>query len=86
MIQITEQLRQIITTHLDVEVSIDDISAETQLMGEGLALDSIAIIELITSVEDTFNVQLSEDDLDMEKFSTINSLAQLIASKQAVPA
>jgi acyl carrier protein len=47
----------------------------------GLGVDSIAIVELISLVEQHFDFQFSDAELTPESFSTLNVLANIIANK-----
>lgn len=44
-------------------------------------LDSTGIIELVTFVEETFNISVPDLDLITDNFSSINSIANYIQSK-----
>lgn len=72
------QLRRLIATRLDVNLKEADISADVSLMEDGLRLDSLAIVELITLIEDTFHIQFGEDDLTMDTFASLRTLAEVI--------
>ena len=50
----------------------------TELFGSLPQLDSLALVELITMVEDRFNFDLDEDDITAEVFCTVDSLARHI--------
>lgn len=78
---IIEQLKSIIASKLDVNIHFDDIQEDAPLFEEGLGLDSIAIMELITLIEAEFNFKFTELELDMEQFKDIQTLAHLIAHK-----
>ncbi|MET1134258.1 MAG: phosphopantetheine-binding protein [Aeromicrobium sp.] len=48
---------------------------ETELFGSLPELDSLALVELITVVEERFDLELDEDDITAEVFGTVGSLA-----------
>lgn len=52
----------------------------TQLFGSLPELDSLALVELITVVEDRFGFELDEEDITAEVFATVESLAAHIDS------
>jgi len=41
-------------------------------------LDSLGLVELISFIENTFDVTLSQDDLESKEFRTINGLANIV--------
>ena len=48
---------------------------DTELIPESGALDSVGILELITWIEMTFNKTISQADLTVENFGTIDTIA-----------
>jgi D-alanine--poly(phosphoribitol) ligase subunit 2 len=48
---------------------------DTELIPESGALDSVAILELITWFEMTFNLTIPQADLTLENFGTIDAMA-----------
>lgn len=73
-----QRLLHIVSTQLDVKVQQQDINPEVSLLEEGLGLDSIAIVELVSLIEENFSVQFLEEDLRMEPFSSIRTLADYV--------
>jgi acyl carrier protein len=48
---------------------------DTELFGSLPELDSLALVELITAIEERFDFELDEDDITAEVFGTVESLA-----------
>jgi acyl carrier protein len=48
---------------------------DTELFGSLPELDSLALVELITAIEERFDIELDEDDITAEVFGTVESLA-----------
>lgn len=48
---------------------------------EGNSIDSLGLIELMTFLTDTFNIEISDEDFSAENFETIDSVAGLVESK-----
>lgn len=59
-----------------------DFAHETALIDDGL-LESLDIVMIVTDIMHEFNVELSVDDLLPEHFNSVDSMLQLIRSKQA---
>jgi acyl carrier protein len=78
---ITEQLRHMIAEKLNLNLTIDQVNPDAQLLEGGLKLDSLALVELITLVEDHFGIQFGESDFNIEVFGNLRSLAALIRSR-----
>ncbi len=79
-----DRLKHLVAEKLDMNIRIEDIDPDAPLLEEGLKLDSLAIVELITLVEDSFGIEFGENDLNMESFASLRSLAHVIAAR--VPA
>lgn len=68
------------TDKLQIEVP----SPDTDLVETGL-LDSLRFVELLAHLEETFDVTVSVDDLDVEHFRTTARIAEFIARQVARP-
>ncbi len=51
---------------------------ENSLLLEEKIIDSMGIMELLLFVEDTFNIEVPEDDISPENFGTIKKLANYV--------
>ncbi|PCI28600.1 MAG: acyl carrier protein [SAR324 cluster bacterium] len=78
---ITDQLKQLISTELDLNISPEDIDENMSLFEDGIGLDSVAIVELITLVEGHFKFRFSDDELGIEPFKNISTLAHFVTGK-----
>jgi len=78
-----DQLKTIIAQELDVNLKVEEIDENASLFEEGLGLDSVTLVELISLVEKQFNIQFSESELNPESFSTLKVLADFISGKMA---
>ena len=45
---------------------------------ESGTLTSLDILDLLSFIEETFNISFSEDDITMENFGTMNNIVKLI--------
>jgi len=78
---LTGRLRELVASELDVRLSANEIDENTDLFAGKLGIDSIALVELITLVEENFGVDLGYDDLRPENFRTLSALAGLLGRK-----
>lgn len=69
---IIEKLKKIISEELDVNLGMGDIDENTPLLESGeeksLGLDSITIVELISLIEQGFEIEFSDSELNLLKF------------------
>jgi acyl carrier protein len=65
--------------HLSLDQALD---RDTPLIGSGVSLDSVAVLDLLVELENEFHVELDPDEmLPAEALKTIGTLADFIASK-----
>ncbi|WP_310386403.1 phosphopantetheine-binding protein [Roseateles sp.] len=55
----------------------------THLLGAIPELDSMAVVSLITSLEDQLGITVDDDEIDGETFATVGSLTDFVAAKLA---
>lgn len=59
---------------------------DTHLLGAIPELDSMAVVTLITALEERFGICVDDDDIDGDTFSTVGALSDFVSSKLASPA
>ena len=59
-----------------------DFTADTPLLGSIPELDSMAVVQIITAIEEQLGVTVNDDEISAETFATLGSLARFIAEKQ----
>lgn len=77
------QLKKLIAEDLDVNLKADEIDENAPLFEDGLGLDSIAVVELISLIEQKFGFQFVDSELNPECFSSLKVLAGVIDRKLA---
>jgi acyl carrier protein len=75
----------------DVLRTLDDVlslggraqgfTRETPLLGSVPELDSMAVVTLITSLEERFGIVVDDDDIDGNTFASVGSLVDFVSSK-----
>lgn len=55
----------------------------TPLLGAIPELDSMAVVSLITGLEDRFGITVDDDDIDGDTFATVGALADFVSAKLA---
>lgn len=54
---------------------------DTHLLGAIPELDSMAVVSLITTLEERFGIVIDDDEIDGAIFSTLGSLVDFVAAK-----
>jgi acyl carrier protein len=68
---ITELIRNVISLDANREIKDDENLID-------LGLDSIKTIEIVVELEDGFDIEIDEDDLMLDNFSTISKIMELV--------
>ncbi len=68
---ITELIRNVISLDANREIKDDENLID-------LGLDSIKTIEIVVELEDGFDIEIDEDDLMLDNFSTISKIIELV--------
>jgi acyl carrier protein len=69
---------RVIVDRLNPTLDPAALSAKTRLLGEGLALDSMAVLELVTGLEDELGIMIDESRLEPAVLEDIESLARFL--------
>ena len=76
------RLRVVIIKSLRLEnVKPEDIADDTPLFGEGLGLDSIDALELVVALEKEFGIKITDEEVGVQVFQNIGTLAAFLESK-----
>lgn len=75
-LEIKEQLKGFLCSDLGVDADV--LEFDTPLFGDGVGLDSIDSIEMISFIDETFGVSMT--GVDKEHFQTIDSLTNYIVA------
>ena|SRR5437867_3439609 len=73
---IIARLRALFANDLNIIVPADDVD----LIGTGL-LDSLALVEVLARVEPEFGVMIEFEELEIESFRSISSIAEFVAAR-----
>lgn len=70
---------------LDEVLSLGGRSAsytrDTTLLGAIPELDSMAVVSLITALEDRLGIEVDDDDIDASVFATVGALSDFVAAR-----
>ena len=73
-----QNLRDIIKIYLPEDVSVDDITRDSNFLDE-LNINSANLVDIVLDVEDTFDIQLENEDMD--QMQTVNDAINIINRK-----
>jgi acyl carrier protein len=74
------RLRTMLVDGLELPVDADRIEDDQPLFGRGLELDSLDTLEIVSLVEEEFEVYITDDDKSV--FGSINKVADYIVANR----
>jgi acyl carrier protein len=76
------QLVEILTQVLQLAPkAVEQLSADTPLLGAIPEFDSMAVVSIITAMEDRFGFVVDDDEIDASIFETVGSLVAFVETK-----
>ena len=77
------EVKSVLVTSLGIEDRAAAIDASTELFGGIPELDSLAVLELVTAIEDKFGITIEDEEFGGEIFETLGSLTEFVESKKS---
>jgi acyl carrier protein len=60
---------------------VSDFDQNTELLGSIPEFDSMAIVTILTTIEDNYGVMIEDDEIDADVFETLGTLMTFVQSK-----
>jgi acyl carrier protein len=76
-----QEVRSVVASTLQLGARANDLSASSPLLGAIPELDSMAVIALLTALEDRFGIAIDDDDVSAENLKTLGALVQFVEGK-----
>ncbi len=80
--EIYEKVKKAICAVLREDVNFHGITEDTDII-EAFNLNSIVAIELVVRLETIFDIEIADEDLSVELFRTLDTIADYVEKKQA---
>ena len=81
--KVAEDLKLLLADTLQLGTRAQSLNADTALLGALPELDSQAVVQLITAIEDHFGFVVADDEVSADTFATFGTLTEFVASKCA---
>jgi acyl carrier protein len=79
-LEIEKQIKRLLVSELKVNPSIlENTDSTTPLLGRGIGLDSVEAMALVVSLEEEFGIAIPDNELTVDLFKSVSSLANYIA-------
>ena len=76
-----EEVKQVLGETLQLGNRANDFTAETSLFGAIAEFDSMAVVTVVTALEERFGIFVEDDEIDADVFATVGSLAAFVDQK-----
>lgn len=83
MTETLDTVRTVLIESLDLAQRPEDLQADTALFGSLPELDSLGVLQLVTAIEDRFEITIDDDEFEAELFETLGSLTAFVETKLA---
>ncbi len=75
------ELKNILGEILSLGDRANRFTDQTQLLGSLPELDSMAVVSVITTIEERFGIVIGDDEISAQTFSTFGSLREFVEQK-----
>ena len=76
-----ETIRRILGVTLQLGDRVDAITETTPLLGNIPELDSMAVVTVLTAIEDEYGITIRDDEIGADVFATVGTLADFVSAK-----
>jgi acyl carrier protein len=74
-------VKRILRDALQLGDRVNDLSESSALLGAVPELDSMAVISVITMIEEEFGITVADDEISAATFETVGALARFVSDK-----
>ncbi|MES2758017.1 MAG: acyl carrier protein [Pseudomonadota bacterium] len=78
-----EEVKTILADVLSLGAAKDSLTEQSALLGSIPELDSMAVVNLITALEEHFGITVDDDEISATTFETLGSLTAFVEQKLA---
>lgn len=80
---VTKEVVRVLDEVLSLNGRAASFTRETHLLGAIPELDSMAVVALITTLEERFGITVDDGDIDGETFATLGALSDFVQEQVA---
>lgn len=75
------EIERILAEILSLDVDATALDDDTALMGALPEFDSMAVVSILTAIEDQYGIVIDDDEVDADIFETVGSLKRFVDAK-----
>jgi acyl carrier protein len=76
------EVQQLLDAVLSLGGRAAEFTRDTHLLGAIPELDSMAVVSLITALEERFGILVDDDDIDGATFASVGSLVDFVSARR----
>jgi acyl carrier protein len=77
----TQEIIRLLIETLSLRGAAADLKADTPLFGVLPELDSMAVVAVVTAIEERFGIVVADEDIGVDLFASVGSLAAYVERK-----
>ncbi len=78
-----EEVKALVADILQVGSRLDPLDRDDALLGGVPEFDSMAVVTLLTTLEENYGIEVADDEVSAENFETLGSLQDFINAQLA---
>jgi acyl carrier protein len=82
-LMLIDDVKSVVGSALQIRDRVKDMDASAPLLGAVPELDSIAVVNLITALEEHFGITVADDEIGASVFETLGTLTKFVEGKIA---
>lgn len=76
-----ELVRDILVQTLQLQTNPDELTEDTALLGSIPEMDSMAVVTILTALEEHYGFFIDDDEISADTFETLGTLARFVEQK-----
>jgi acyl carrier protein len=81
--ELLPRVKRILRDSLSLGDRAEKLTADSPLLGGLAEFDSMAVVTVVTMIEDEFGITVDDDELSAEVFATVGALSSFVSGKLA---
>jgi acyl carrier protein len=76
-----DRLKRILADSLQLGARAERLTSDSALLGSIPEFDSMAVVTVLTMIEDEFGIEVEDDEISADVFETLGTLASFVSGK-----
>ena len=76
-----DEIKQLVSDVLQLGQAAERFTEDTPLLGSVPEFDSMAVVSVITAIEENYGIVVDDDEINAEVFTTLGTLCDFVRGK-----